>query len=352
MISINNLDYFKIFFQKTTNTLLVSLGEIHSLEKCFNHSVSIDLPVMMNQLVEMVHKNIVVLLIEAQATSEWSNHMESTHLYDNTKNVSKLYETCYELHRIKNIDHKFLIDPRRFPHLSSLMDFYYLFEKNNYTLDDFIFLNSNFSLLYKQIESFLFLNNFNAAIQKVFWDECYAALHSLARVNEIFMGFQQQNILYGTSVSFESISSLVDQFNVSIYRLWINVQDFYAVTKIQVNSLNIMYTGASHNINVEEKFLTPANGWEIMQEGIHIGRNCVSVQLEETTYIVDHYNKNWKKNVVGALYLTAENNSSDSEMELSDSEMELSDGGMQLFDSEMELFDSDDEPLGSEMEIS
>jgi hypothetical protein len=113
-----------------------------------------------------------------------------------------------------------------------------------------------------------------------------------------------------------------------------------------------MYTGASHNINVEEKFLTPANGWEIMQEGIHIGRNCVSVQLEETTYIVDHYNKNWKKNVVGALYLTAENNSSDSEMELSDSEMELSDGGMQLFDSEMELFDSDDEPLGSEMEIS
>ena len=355
MISVNNLDYIKIFFQKTTNTLLVSLGEIHSLEKCSNSLVSIDLPVMINNLVGNVPKNKVVLLIEAQATGEWVNSAEINNIYKHPKKYSKLYETCFMLNSIDSIYHKYFIDPRRFPCLSSLMDFYAIYEKNNYTLVDFVFLRENYAKLYQQIESFLFYNFSNVGIQKYFSEDCYLALNSIARVNKVFMEFQEQHKNNGTLVPLKSISSLVDELKNSIFKLWINMQDFFAVTRIQDNLLNIMYTGVSHNLNFEEKILTSANGWEVLQEGNWIGRNCVSVNFAMMKYIVDEYDRNWNNNI--CKYTGGgRNNLSDHEMELSNDQMEFANCEMGSSDCEMggsdcEMGSSDCEMGGSDCEM-
>jgi hypothetical protein len=73
-----------------------------------------------------------------------------------------------------------------------------------------------------------------------------------------------------------AILKRAEVIRTSIYIIWVNVQDAYAINKFEDGKINIMYTGSAHNINME-KFFTDV-GFHLIYESKPLGVNCVEIE--------------------------------------------------------------------------
>ena len=280
MKRINNTEYFKILKNQQSNTILISIGEEHSREKCEADTTykTYDVNnfigdvfgfykqyknIYKSSYVKYIENNIntdVCLLLEIQTASPQSSIPIESYAFEPTRKLgSKLFNTCEKI--LKHKKWKWIpIDPRGWSWFSPLMFLYVkIILENSYNYIELV--RYNIKMLTDNVTEYL--NE----------DTSYFS-------NEIRSLLIALNTVMSNRPSRASIENL-------ILKIWINVQDLWCQNEIQAGKINIIYTGHNHNENME-KFFTD-HGFDIEYEGVKLKKNCTLVDTSRINEILKNY---------------------------------------------------------------
>ena len=280
MKRINNTEYFKILKNQQSNTILISIGEEHSREKCEADTTykTYDVNnfigdvfgfykkyknIYKSSYVKYIENNIntdVCLLLEIQTASPQSSIPIESYAFEPTRKLgSKLFNTCEKI--LKHKKWKWIpIDPRGWGWFSPLMFLYVkIILENSYNYIELV--RYNIKMLTDNVTEYL--NE----------DTSYFS-------NEIRSLLIALNTVMSNRPSRAAIENL-------ILKIWINVQDLWCQNEIQAGKINIIYTGHNHNENME-KFFTD-HGFDIEYEGVKLKKNCTLVDTSRINEILKNY---------------------------------------------------------------
>jgi hypothetical protein len=280
---IDNLEYFKVFENKKSNTMLISIGEIHTSEKCESTGPTqsildfLEEIYNLNSVSRLSKDRILFLLLEMQTAVKTSK--DPIDLYNTAQ--CGLFYMCKNIKQ-KNVD--FInIDPRRWESLSWLLSMYvFIYENKILNINDvkikFDILSANFEQLNLQIKDFVDsvgrLNLISNASSMIVQD----INNILSNLRKLKTDYDQSPVV-GLSDD-KIIHDLIDS-------LWINIQDLYTLIFIKNNHINILYTGSKHNNNIERGLLR--DGWRMYNIAYNIKTNCTFVNKGMLFRRIDKY---------------------------------------------------------------
>ena len=312
MKKINYVEYFKVFENKKNKSIVISIGEFHEFYNCGDSEAALDVNNIigdifafykntinnfiqrsfhpnfkrgfMNQIRRDVSRDDSVnVLVELDMTRCAGSYEPLNNVYD-----SNLFRVCDDFLKNKKKWKWIPIDRRSkivfLPYLTKIINKIMKYKK--YLTESKVYNIVEDFLMYKEeIDSFLeSYPNDNFFKKQI--------LLSYNKIKKIFKTCRDKTML-----DIKTIGHLVGNIITAM-------QDIYCVDFIQNDKINIIYSGASHNRNIESFFRK--NNYKVILKGKLNSINCTTIDLDLLNKILLNFYSNKIleiKNKLKSIYL-------------------------------------------------